>query len=61
MCVWCFVHIVPGLGWAASTEVEGTRGPFSLRTSDKEVRSGIFNFVWVYNKVCGLAAEAQCQ
>lgn len=28
----------------------GGEGPFSLRTSDKEVKSGIFNLVWVYNK-----------
>jgi hypothetical protein len=30
-----------------------SQDPFILRTSEKVIRSGIFNLVWVYNEVGG--------
>lgn len=53
--VWCFRHCP----WAGLLLLRWRgKGPFNLRTSDKEVKSGIFN-LWVYNKDCGLAAKAR--
>lgn len=41
------------LGRPPKSPMEKKPGPLILKTSEKNIRSGIFNLVWVYNEVGG--------